>query len=240
MNRLIAIGDIHGCVHALDTLLDAIQPDLNDTIIILGDFIDSGRDTRAVIDRLLQLGHECQLIVIRGNHEEMFLNALNDTGLKHQWIELGGFYTLNSYGFLADIDVIPEKHLDFIHQTRDYYESEMHIFTHACYRPELPMADQPEYVLRWEMLTPPYPEPHYSGKTVLVGYTEQKTCEILDIGHLICLDTYCREYGWLTAMDVLSGETWQANRWGALREDHESVENQRVAASYLKASSIEV
>jgi chaperone required for assembly of F1-ATPase len=41
-------------------------------------------------------------------------------------------------------------------------------------------------------------------------------------------------------MDVLSGETWQANRWGALREDHESVENQRVAASYLKASSIEV
>lgn len=238
MNRLIAIGDIHGCAHALDTVLDAIQPTSDDTIVILGDFIDAGRDTNSVIDRCLQLQHECELVTIRGNHEEMMLNALNDTGLKHQWDELGGYYTLNSYGFLSDIDGIPEPHIDFIQQTLDHYESETHIFTHACYRPELPIVDQPEHVLRWEMLEPPYPQPHFSGKTVLVGHTEQKSCEVLDFGHLICLDTYCREFGWLSAMDVLSGTLWQANRWGALRNGNESVENQRVAVSYLKNSAI--
>lgn len=238
MNRLIALGDIHGCIHALDAVLEAIQPNESDTLVILGDFVDSGRDTNAVIERLLRLQEQCEMIVLRGNHEEMLLDALGNEQLRNQWLELGGIYTLQSYGFMADMGAIPDEHLAFIEQTRDYYETDTHLFVHACYRSDLPMSALEDYVLRWEMLEEPYPPPQHSGKTVVVGHTEQKNCEVLDFGYLVCLDTYCREYGWLTAMNVLTGELWQANRWGALREDHESVENQRVAASYLKHSLI--
>ena len=80
--------------------------------------------------------------------------------------------------------------------------------------------------------------PHLSGKTVVVGHTEQKAGEILDLGHLVCLDTYCREYGWLTALDLHSGTSWQANRWGALREAEESIADQRVVSSVLKHSLV--
>ena len=44
--RLFAIGDIHGCSIALRTLIDAIAPNPDDTIVVLGDVIDYGPDTK--------------------------------------------------------------------------------------------------------------------------------------------------------------------------------------------------
>ena len=57
----------------------------------------------------------------------------------------------------------------------------------------------------------------FRGKTAIVGHTPQGTGEILDLGYLICIDTYCVGGGWLTALDVESGRVWQANREGRLR-----------------------
>ena len=53
--RIVAIGDIHGCVHALDAVLAAVDPQPDDTIVCLGDFIDQGRETKEVIDALIAL-----------------------------------------------------------------------------------------------------------------------------------------------------------------------------------------
>jgi hypothetical protein len=61
------------------------------------------------------------------------------------------------------------------------------------------------------------PGPHDSGKAVLVGHTSQKGGRILDLGHLKCIDTYCHGGGWLTALDVQTGEVWQADRQGNMR-----------------------
>ena len=61
------------------------------------------------------------------------------------------------------------------------------------------------------------PGPHESGKTVIVGHSSQKSGEILDRGHMMCIDTFCFGGGWLTALDVQSGELWQADRDGDLR-----------------------
>jgi serine/threonine protein phosphatase 1 len=38
-----------------------------------------------------------------------------------------------------------------------------------------------------------------------------------DFGHLVCIDTYCHGSGWLTALDVKTGEVWQADKDGTLR-----------------------
>src|SRR5688572_5615875 len=60
-NRLIAIGDIHGCIHALEALLEAIKPTPSDQVVVLGDFIDGGRDSNLVVERLRAMEQECRL-----------------------------------------------------------------------------------------------------------------------------------------------------------------------------------
>ncbi|HTN03299.1 MAG TPA: metallophosphoesterase [Planctomycetaceae bacterium] len=216
--RTIVLGDIHGCVHALDALLKEIRPTSNDLIISLGDFIDSGRETSDVVRRLIALEQECRFVAILGNHEEMLLAALTSERLKQSWLMCGGIPTLNSYRFCGDIDVIPDEHLEFIRRCRPFYETPTHIFLHANYLADVALADQPEHVLRWSLFEEPYPEPHCSGKTAVIGHTEQRDGEILDLGHVLCIDTSCHNYGWLTALDVEAGTVWQASRWGAVRE----------------------
>lgn len=66
--RVIAIGDIHGCSTALNTLLDKIAPDAADTLITLGDYVDRGPDTKGVLDTLIELQSFCYLVPLRGNH----------------------------------------------------------------------------------------------------------------------------------------------------------------------------
>ena len=235
--RRIAIGDIHGCVHALTAILDAIQPAPKDEIICLGDVIDTGRESKEVVDRLIQLSSECSLILIQGNHEEMMLSALDDPGLRDSWLNCGGFATVNSYKFCGDIDAIETEHIQFLKTARDYYETDEHIFVHANYESQLSMAELAPYTLRWSLVEEEEPSRHFSGKTVVVGHTEQRDGEILDLGCLVCIDTYCHGYGWLTAVDVKSGQFWQASRWGALRETGESVDALKSIKPRLKGIS---
>lgn len=225
--RIVAIGDIHGCAHALDAVLAAVDPQPDDTIVCLGDFIDQGRETREAIDTLIALSQRCRVIMLKGNHEEMLLASLGSESAKNSWLMYGGVQTLNSYRFCGDIDVIPAAHLDFIRNCRDYYETDDHIFVHANYLDDTPPEEWPEYVLRWSLLDAPLPGPHISGKTVIVGHTEQRDGEVLDLGYVKCIDTACYNYGWLTALDVTSGQTWQASRWGVLRESPKEPKPQR-------------
>jgi serine/threonine protein phosphatase 1 len=79
------------------------------------------------------------------------------------------------------------------------------------------MDEQPVMMLRWESLRETTPGPHESGKTVIAGHTSQKNVEILGLGHVKVIDTYCYGGGWLTALDVRTDEVWQADREGNLR-----------------------
>ena len=69
MARTIAIGDIHGCLAALDALLAAINPTPNDTIVTLGDYVDRGPNSKGVIDRLLELEQRVNLVPWWGRHD---------------------------------------------------------------------------------------------------------------------------------------------------------------------------
>jgi Calcineurin-like phosphoesterase len=214
--RTIAIGDIHGCSAALDALLEAIQPGPEDTIVTLGDYINRGPDSRGVIERLIELTRRCRLIPILGNHDQMLLDARS--GLHPMtWIGMGGIATLDSYGPGRDIRLIPEPHFQFLEGCWDFYETDTHIFVHANYFPNIPMDEQPVMMLRWESLREMTPGRHDSGKTVIVGHTTQKIGEILDLGHLKCIDTYCYGGGWLTALEVNTGEVWQSDSEANMR-----------------------
>jgi serine/threonine protein phosphatase 1 len=219
--RLIAIGDVHGCAHALDAVLSAIAPTADDCLVFLGDLIDQGHDSRDVIDRLIDLRLRCRVVVIQGNHEQMMLAARDNQEALRYWEVCGGFATLNSYRYGARIDAIPAAHWDFIGECQPYYETDKFIFTHANYAAELPMAEQPEHQLRWALFEPADMRPHVSGRKVFVGHTEQPNSEVLDLGFVACIDTACWRHGWLTAIDVRTDQIWQASRFGMLREQHE-------------------
>jgi serine/threonine protein phosphatase 1 len=215
-HRIIAIGDIHGCSAALDALLSAIGPGSTDVIVTLGDYINRGPDSRGVLDRLIKLSDQCRLIPLLGNHEQMLLEARS--GLHATtWLGMGGIATLDSYGPGRDLSLIPDEHFEFLDGCLDYHETEGHIFVHANYHDQRPMDQQPALMLRWESLRDTIPDPHHSGKVVIAGHTPQKGGEILDLGHLKCIDTACYGGGWLTALDVATGRVWQANRHGKLR-----------------------
>ena len=66
---------------------------------------------------------------------------------------------------------------------------------------------------RWSL-----PGPHQSGKRAILVHSSQKSGEILDLGHLVCIDTYCYGGGWLTALEVRTDQVWQADREGKLRD----------------------
>ncbi len=216
--RTIAIGDIHGCLTALEVLLELIQPRSEDTIVALGDYVDRGPNTRGVIDRLLTLRRECELIPLLGNHEEMMLTVVRDGEPPYQWLQYGGVDTLDSYGFAGDLSVISKEHVDFLSNLDSYYETGSHFFVHANYDPNLPLADQTDDLLRWVKLSEYMPEPHYSGKRAVVGHTPDRGGEVFALDHLVCLDTYCYGGGWLTAMDVEQGTIWQVSMKGKVRQ----------------------
>ena len=113
---------------------------------------------------------------------------------------------------------IPREHVDFIRTWGDYFETNTHFFAHGGYEPDQRLAEQHWQMWRWHSLRQAVPEPHVSGKMAIVGHTSLKDGEILDLGHLVCIDTYCWGGGWLTALDTTTGQMWQADREGRIRE----------------------
>jgi serine/threonine protein phosphatase 1 len=72
------------------------------------------------------------------------------------------------------------------------------------------------HTLRWLSLAEYVPSPHSSGKIAVMGHTPQRV--ILDMGHLICLDTNCCLGGWLTALDVNTRQCWQVDERGMVAD----------------------
>ena len=217
-SRVIAIGDVHGCAKALRTLIEVIRPQPDDTLIPLGDCVDRGPDSRQVIEELLALHDKCRLVPLLGNHEELMLNFLDGRPQPDDWLEFGGAATLASYGSPPSGAKIDPEHVAFIRTWGDCFESDTHFFVHGGYQSNQPLTNQHWQTLRWFSLKSGVPGPHISGKVAVLGHTSLKDGEILDLGHLICIDTYCWGGGWLTALDISTGQTWQADREGRLRQ----------------------
>ncbi len=217
--RTIASGDIHGCAKALATVLEAIDPRPDDTLIALGDYVDRGPDSKRVLEQLIELEKQCRLIALLGNHDEMLLDILGGKRrLLGSWLSFGGNTTLASYDCVVP-DEIPQPHIDFLNRCVPSYETDTHLFVHANYIRSLPMAKQPGRVLRWESLHERRPGSHFSGKIAIVGHTSQKDGEILDLKYLKCIDTCCYAGGWLTALDVDTGQLWQADKEGMTKAE---------------------
>lgn len=209
------IGDVHGCGKALRSLTDALQLGSDDEVILVGDYIDRGPNSRDVVEQLLQLSQQCRVIALRGNHEVM-LHGVVINGLDEAtWMRSGGNATVTSYG--GSITKIPSRHLDFFCHLQRHHETETEIFVHAMYHPTQNIAEQNDELTYWTHLPKLLPMPHVSGKRVYLGHTPQPSGEVLCHAHLVVVDTYCFGGGYLTAVNLESQAVTQSDRHGHIR-----------------------
>ena len=220
--RHLAVGDIHGCFKALETLAEFVPFRAEDLIITLGDYVDRGPDSRRVLDWVIERQQSGRLVALRGNHELMMLEARENQQAFKVWLRAGGDATLASYSHGAgDTDQvdIPESHWRFLkEELLGWFETDKHFFVHAGAYADCALDQQPAIMLYWESFDDP--PPHVSGKVMVCGHTSQKVGKPRSVGHAVCIDTRAYgEDGWLTCLDVATGRYWQANQKGNTRAD---------------------
>ncbi len=149
---LYAIGDIHGCAATLDALLARLADDAGgalgpaDVLVFLGDYIDRGPASPAVIDRMLALerdaeaGHGPRCVFLRGNHDQMMLDYVDGTGDSDLWWVNGGRTTLAAYQTRGDLQ-LPFDHIAFLRRTVIAAEASGFAFVHAGLDTRLSVAD---------------------------------------------------------------------------------------------------
>lgn len=201
MNRIIAIGDVHGELKKLKRLIFKIQPKKDDTIIFLGDYIDRGYDSCGVIDFIIGLKKHFNVICLKGNHEGFvtaYLNDKSDANIIMGWMQNGGKQTLNSYA-MHNKD-FEKDHADFFKSLKCTHETDTHIFVHGYLDHKLDVKDQSEFNCLWQR----YEDirPHKSGKIVVCGHTIHYGFQ--DDGYKICIDTgsFLKDIGFITAMII--------------------------------------
>jgi len=174
MEKILAIGDIHGCLDKLISLMDII--DINhqkDTLVFVGDYIDRGPQSKEVVDYLIDLaGRKDRVIFLKGNHEQMLEFYLNGSD-RLSFLANGGYATLSSYSKdLSSVgsSPIPSAHLDFFNDLLLCYETEQYIFVHAGLKSNIPLEKQDEWDMLWIRDEFIYSDFDF-GKRVIFGHT---------------------------------------------------------------------
>jgi serine/threonine protein phosphatase 1 len=212
-----AIGDVHGHLALLEPILAraerraATEPASRHVVVLLGDVVDRGPDTRGVIERLCRGVRGCELVALRGNHEDAMLAFLTGDEERMHWLSYGGIETLLSYGieipdrltaaFEGEVrralaDRFPGHHLRFLEAMPHSVTIGDYLFVHAGVRPGRSLADQSPDDLVWIR------EPFLSWrepfeKVVVHGHTPVREPELLP--NRINLDTGAFATGRLTA-----------------------------------------
>jgi serine/threonine protein phosphatase 1 len=225
--RVYAVGDIHGRLDLLDRLLDMIadddaaRGDVRTEIVFLGDLIDRGPDSRGVVQRLLEYSRgPMPTRILMGNHEEVFLQALDGDQRALRFLtRIGGRETIFSYGVTPDeyrsLDYddlgavvrarVPAEHRDFLAGFERWVEIGDYLFVHAGLKPKVALKDQALSDLRWirdEFLL----HRDSFGKMVVHGHSITETVD--ERTNRIGIDTGAFASGKLTALGLESDRRW--------------------------------
>ncbi len=225
--RVYAIGDIHGCADLLDDLLirleadDAARGPARTTLIFLGDLVDRGPASAAVIERLIRLTAERpNSRFLLGNHEEVFVEALKgEPKALRMFCRIGGRETILSYGVDADdydrMDYeelyealkarVPAEHQAFLSACEDMIVIGDYVFVHAGIRPGVDLSTQRSTDLRW-IRNPFLDHDRPLEKIVVHGHTISSELDVQP--HRIGVDTGAYQTGRLTALGLESTSRW--------------------------------
>jgi len=231
MSRTLVIGDIHGGLRALHQIIERANVTQNDTLIFLGDYVDGWSQSPDVIDYLIKIKEHQNCIFIKGNHDELLLDWLqnkNENIDESMWFKHGGEATVIAYSKVSQSTI--NKHIAFLKSLENYHlDNQNRLFIHAGftnmngiayeYFPKLFYWDR----TLWETAlalnetidkdSVYYPRRFLLYKEIFIGHTP-----VTKIGETIpiqkaCIwnvDTGAAFKGPLTIMDVDTKEFWQS------------------------------
>lgn len=222
--RVYAIGDIHGRLDLFDDLVAQIDADRaggRPQIVLLGDYVDRGRGSAELIERLSSgaLPDWADWVCLKGNHEQAMLDALAPGGDRamERWRNFGGRDTMRSYQVPSTLSFgddmaalradllkrIPARHLNWMRNLRLGHQAGDYVFVHAGIRPGVPLKAQNPLDLMWireEFLDSRVDH----GFTVVHGHSIKAAVD--ERPNRIGIDTGAYASGRLTAL-VLEGDT---------------------------------
>jgi serine/threonine protein phosphatase 1 len=162
-----AIGDVHGRDDLLERLIERIvathrerHGDARSVIVYIGDYIDRGANSLAVIDRVMRGVHGFETVCLKGNHEELLLACLEtgDRELWSAWLGNGGDETMRSLGIPTQFGKydpgelagsLGKERIAWLRALRLYYRAGPYLFVHAGILPGRPVEQQQEKDLLW-------------------------------------------------------------------------------------------
>jgi serine/threonine protein phosphatase 1 len=226
--RAYAIGDVHGRLDLLETLLRRIKGDIaargggkRNYIIFLGDYVDRGPSSAQVMETLRSYRPAgIETVFLAGNHEEVLLRLLKgERNILASWLKFGGSECAESYGI--DIDAlrsldersaldllarsVPSAHVRFLESLADTFSFGDYLFVHAGIRPGIPIEQQDRTDLRW-IREPFLSDTKEHGFIVVHGHTIVD--QVDDRSNRIGIDTGAYRSGILTAVGVEGSERW--------------------------------
>ncbi len=221
--RVYAVGDIHGMIEQFEALVEAIERDdaacgpAETTVVLLGDLVDRGPGSAAVISLAREWSQRRKVRILAGNHEEMFLRSFDEPEMFKHFLRHGGRETILSYGVsryqfaqtsLEEAQalmqaIVPLQDRAFLEGFEDMIAIGDYVFVHAGIDPRVPLEEQKQHDLRW--IREPFlshADPH--ERVVVHGHTIRDDPD--DCGNRIGIDTGAFMSGRLTAL-VLEGTT---------------------------------
>jgi serine/threonine protein phosphatase 1 len=167
--RIYAVGDVHGRIDLLEQVLSRIDADqaaypARSIHVFLGDYVDRGPSSRQVLDRLIERSRTQKTIALKGNHEAMIAQFLENPDVLDQWRRFGGLETLISYGLEPSMrndalervrlagaldHALPAEHRAFLLGLVPSFMCGDYFFVHAGVRPGIPLSRQQEHDLLW-------------------------------------------------------------------------------------------
>jgi serine/threonine protein phosphatase 1 len=229
--RLFAVGDIHGCVDEITTLIEYLtaKKDLNseDLLVFMGDYIDRGRSSKGVVDLCLSLKAKWpDTVFLKGNHEDMLLDFLGlggqggDVYLANGGQAFFASYGIEPFGPLSDIiERIPKDHLEFFKGLELAVMVAEFLFVHAGVHPDKSLEQQDAEDLLW--IRKEFVQgQHQLGKTVVFGHTAFNQV-FVDLPYKIGVDTGAIFGNQLSIVELVHGDFYQVDLGErAVREGH--------------------
>ncbi len=221
--RIYAIGDVHGRLDLLDQILGRIDadlatyPDCRPLQVFLGDYVDRGPSSRAVLDRLINRSRTHEIVCLKGNHESYIPEFLRNPAILADWQQFGGLETLMSYGLTPSMRAdsaeqlelakalaasLPKHHREFLSSLSPSFSCGDFFFVHAGVKPGVPLERQREEDMLWIRDEFLLCEDDF-GKVIVHGHTPVREPDIRP--NRINIDTGAYATGRLTCLIIENG-----------------------------------
>ena len=232
MSRTLVVGDIHGGLKAVIQVLERAKITQNDTLIFLGDYVDGWSQSPEVLDFLIELSLKQNCIFIKGNHDELLLDWLenrHENLNEEMWFKHGGKATVDAY--LNVSDIVKQQHVQFLKSLQNYHLDEQNrLFVHAGftnlngvtleYFPKMLYWDRTLWEValcldeKMSKASSFYPKRLKIYSEIYIGHTPiSKTEQVVPLlkNSVWNLDTGAAFKGSLSIMDIDTKEYWQSD-----------------------------